>query len=111
MAPTPTYNGAKIVDGLRAGHKASAFSFFLSQHRTSLGSELSSDVGQWAAKDPIFFAGGDTDLYAYCFNDPINFVDPWGLCNRSSALRNLFKRAEFGFMAAQDLQLAGLLPE
>ena len=29
--------------------------------------------------DPILFAGGDTDLYGYCLNDPINFIDPFGL--------------------------------
>ena len=37
------------------------------------------DVGRWTAKDPIFFAGSDTDLYGYVLNDPINFFDPWGL--------------------------------
>ena len=37
------------------------------------------DIGRWTAKDPIFFAGGDTDLYGYVLNDPINEVDPFGL--------------------------------
>jgi RHS repeat-associated protein len=37
------------------------------------------NVGRWTAKDPIFFAGGDTDLYGYCLSDPINIVDPTGL--------------------------------
>ena len=37
------------------------------------------DAGRWTAKDPIFFAGGDTDLYRYCLNNPISFVDPDGL--------------------------------
>ena len=37
------------------------------------------DTGRWTAKDPIFFAGGDTDLYGYVLNDPVNFVDPEGL--------------------------------
>lgn len=36
------------------------------------------DVGRWTAKDPILFAGGDTDLYGYCLNDPVNWVDPKG---------------------------------
>jgi RHS repeat-associated protein len=36
------------------------------------------DTGHWTAKDPIFFAGGDTDLYGYVLNDPINLVDPTG---------------------------------
>jgi RHS repeat-associated protein len=37
------------------------------------------DTGRWTAKDPISFAGGDTDLYGYCLNDPVNFLDPLGL--------------------------------
>jgi RHS repeat-associated protein len=37
------------------------------------------DVGRWTAKDPIGFAGGDTDLYGYVINDPIKWIDPWGL--------------------------------
>jgi len=37
------------------------------------------DTGRWTAKDPILFAGGDTDLYGYCLNNPINFIDPFGL--------------------------------
>lgn len=37
------------------------------------------ETGRWTAKDPIGFAGGDTDLYGYCLNDPVNFVDPSGL--------------------------------
>jgi len=37
------------------------------------------DIGRWTAKDPIGFWGGDTDLYGYCLNNPINLVDPWGL--------------------------------
>ncbi len=37
------------------------------------------DIGRWTAKDPILFAGGDTDLYGYVLNDPVNLVDPEGL--------------------------------
>jgi len=37
------------------------------------------DIGRWTAKDPIFFAGGDTDLYGYCLSDPINSFDQLGL--------------------------------
>lgn len=42
------------------------------------------DIGRWTAKDPIFFAGGDTDLYGYVLNDPINWVDSDGLKLTSS---------------------------
>jgi RHS repeat-associated protein len=37
------------------------------------------DVGRWTAKDPIFFAGGDTDIYGYVTGNPINRIDPFGL--------------------------------
>ncbi len=37
------------------------------------------EVGRWTSKDPILFGGGDTNLYGYVMNDPVNFVDPSGL--------------------------------
>ncbi len=37
------------------------------------------ETGRWTAKDPIGFSGGDTDLYGYCLNDPVNLYDPAGL--------------------------------
>ncbi len=33
------------------------------------------DVGRWTAVDPILFAGGDTNLYGYVLNDPVNSLD------------------------------------
>jgi RHS repeat-associated protein len=36
-------------------------------------------TGRWTTKDPIGFAGGDTNLYGYVANDPVNFFDPNGL--------------------------------
>jgi len=37
------------------------------------------ETGRWTTKDPIFFHGGDTNLYAYVANDPVNHIDPTGL--------------------------------
>lgn len=34
--------------------------------------------GVWTTKDPIGFAGGDTNLYGYVMNDPVNHFDPSG---------------------------------
>lgn len=31
--------------------------------------------GRWMSKDPIGFAGGDANIYRYCGNDPVNYVD------------------------------------
>ena len=36
-------------------------------------------TGKWTAKDPIGFDGGDSNLYGYILQDPVNFVDIHGL--------------------------------
>ena len=40
--------------------------------------ELTSESCYWTSKDPIRFEGGDSNIYAYVGNDPVNFVDPEG---------------------------------
>ncbi len=37
------------------------------------------EVGQWSARDPVLFGGGDANLYAYTGNDPVQRTDPSGL--------------------------------
>ena len=46
--------------------------------------EYDPETGRWTTKDPIGFAGGDTNLYAYVGNDPVNNIDLTGLCTGSS---------------------------
>ena len=41
--------------------------------------DYDSATGRWTAKDPILFEGGNTNLYGYVLNDPVNLVDPLGL--------------------------------
>ena len=36
-------------------------------------------IGRWTSKDPIRFNGGDTSLFSYSKNDPINLFDIFGL--------------------------------
>lgn len=36
-------------------------------------------VGRWTAKDPIQFGGGDSNLYGYVLQDPVNLIDSTGL--------------------------------
>ncbi len=38
-------------------------------------------AGRFITRDPISFAGGDVNLYAYVGNNPVNRVDPEGLRN------------------------------
>jgi RHS repeat-associated protein len=40
--------------------------------------DYDADTGRWTAKDPILFAGGDSNLYVYAGNDPVNKIDPDG---------------------------------
>jgi len=35
-------------------------------------------TGRFFARDPLGFAGGDSNLYRYAFNRPIDFIDPSG---------------------------------
>ena len=49
-------------------------------HFTRFGArDYDATIGRWTSKDPIGFAGGDTNLYGYVLNDPLNLVDPNGL--------------------------------
>jgi RHS repeat-associated protein len=42
--------------------------------------DYDAETGRWMAKDPLGFAGGQANLYAYVNSDPLNRVDPSGLC-------------------------------
>lgn len=41
--------------------------------------DYDAEVGRWTSKDPILFAGGQANLYAYVGSDPVNLIDPSGL--------------------------------
>jgi RHS repeat-associated protein len=36
------------------------------------------EVGRWTAKDPILFEGGQSNIYSYVGDDPVNFLDAEG---------------------------------
>jgi RHS repeat-associated protein len=41
--------------------------------------DYDSYTGRWITKDPIDFEGGDSNLYGYVVNDPVNLIDEDGL--------------------------------
>lgn len=41
--------------------------------------DYDAETGRWTTRDPILFAGGQTNLYVYVENDPVNRNDPAGL--------------------------------
>ncbi len=45
---------------------------------------------RFVSEDPLGFAGGDANLYAYVSNSPTNFTDPSGLCGPACAIVIVF---------------------
>ncbi len=41
--------------------------------------DYDAEIGRWAAKEPIGFISGSSNLYAYSFSDPVNWIDINGL--------------------------------
>jgi RHS repeat-associated protein len=41
--------------------------------------DYEAETGRWMAKDPILFGGGDTNLFGYILDDPLNSRDVFGL--------------------------------
>jgi RHS repeat-associated protein len=41
--------------------------------------DYDAETGRWTSKDPIGFLGALSNLFEYCLDDPLNFVDFFGL--------------------------------
>jgi RHS repeat-associated protein len=68
------------------------------------------EIGRWTSKDAVLFYGGDSNLYAYILNDPINLSDALGLKSVSFELWlgwggkiTIGKNPEGGFFATLKL--------
>jgi len=62
---------------------------------------------RFMSEDPIGFAGGDVNLYAYVGNAPVNFVDPLGLINLREFLQDLRTKAIVGAIVERVLEEGG----
>jgi RHS repeat-associated protein len=49
--------------------------------------DYDAEIGRWTAKDPIDFDGGDTNLYGYVVNDPLNLLDLNGLASSGQTIK------------------------
>ncbi|MCP4323080.1 MAG: RHS repeat-associated core domain-containing protein, partial [Alteromonadales bacterium] len=72
--------------------------------------DYDTSIGRWTAKDPIDFSGGDVNLYGYVQNNPVNWIDPWGLTaptiipgyeQQQTASKNAYNDAKQGGHADQ----------
>lgn len=72
-----------VIHDSNAGFQPFGFAGGLADQDTHLlrfGSrDYNPAIGRWTAKDPILFAGGDSNLYGYVMMDPVNFTDTRGL--------------------------------
>ena len=73
----------KVIQDTNPGFQPFGFAGGLYDRDTQLvrfgARDYDAETGRWTAKDPIGFGGGDTNLYGYVVNDPVNLVDPLGL--------------------------------
>ncbi len=70
--------------------------------------EYDAATGRWMTPDPIRFAGGDTNLYTYAGNDPVNGVDPTGLFDWNSFLAGVGLGVVQGVRGIVDMVMPGV---
>jgi RHS repeat-associated protein len=79
----PEWKGSTPED---FGWIAFGFAGGLYDHDTGLvrfgARDYDPSIGRWISKDPIRFGGGQTNIYVYVDNDPINRADPFGLTDQ-----------------------------
>ena len=71
------------------------------------------ETGRWTAKDPIRFSGGDTNLFGYVFQDPVNLIDPKGeiaqeigIALVAGILYGIYKLCDFALTADEGFKKA-----
>ncbi|MFM6929014.1 MAG: RHS repeat-associated core domain-containing protein, partial [Bdellovibrio sp.] len=71
-----------VVSDTNPGFQPYGFAGGMYDYQTGLvkfgAREYDGESGRWTSKDPIRFDGGDTNLFGYVENDPVNWIDPEG---------------------------------
>ena len=73
--------------------------------------DYDAETGRWTAKDPILFDGGDSNLYGYVLQDPVNGIDPEGLQSVDSFNVRLQSAIARGDVQQLETMLEALAPE
>jgi RHS repeat-associated protein len=66
--------------------------------------DYDAETGRWTARDPIGFAGGDSNLYGYVVGDPINGIDPSGLSSADIIQMNDIEAWGAGKISSDELR-------
>ena len=78
----------KVINDTNPGFQPFGFAGGLYDQDTGLTRfgfrDYDAETGRWTAKDPILFNGGDSNLWGYAFNDPVNLIDPAGLWGKEA---------------------------
>ncbi|MBN2164658.1 MAG: hypothetical protein JW717_00105 [Marinilabiliaceae bacterium] len=79
----------KVLSDDNPGYSPFGYAGGLYDYRTELirfgARDYYPEIGRWTGEDPIGFLSGDINFYAYCTNDPVNFIDPSGFSTTSNS--------------------------
>ena len=88
----------QVTEDSRPGFQPFGFAGGLHDPDTQLtrfgARDYDAETGRWTAKDPILFDGGDSNLYGYVLQNPVNGIDPSGLASEINLCRALNKLAQ-----------------
>jgi RHS repeat-associated protein len=102
----------RVLQDTNPGFQPFGFAGGLYDHLTGLvrfgARDYEPSVGRWTAPDPLLFIGGQTNLYVYVENGPVNWTDPYGLL--VGPLTQVWGRKVMG-QNAQEAAVSGVLAD